>query len=150
MFKPEVESDALRVSVEAVAAVADGSATYSAQDDANASFQGLVGDAEGRIDWSRPAELLARFVRAMNPWPGAQTNLPEGRGLVLLDARAAPSSVAAPLGPGVVAEARTAFRVGTGDGVLELRTVKPAGKGAMDGADFLRGARLEPGAALGR
>ena len=39
--------------------------------------------------------------------------------------------------------------VATGDGALELVTVQPAGKGAMDGAAFLRGARLEVGARLG-
>ena len=42
-----------------------------------------------------------------------------------------------------------AFTVATGDGALDLLTVQPAGKPAMDGAAFLRGARLEAGLVLG-
>lgn len=56
---------------EAVAAVADGSATYTPQDESRASFQGLVGDAEARIDWGRPAAELDRQIRGCDPQPGA-------------------------------------------------------------------------------
>lgn len=57
--------------VAAVAAIADGSARFVAQDETNASFQGLVGDAEARIDWSRPAAVLDRQIRGCDPQPGA-------------------------------------------------------------------------------
>ena len=56
---------------EAVAAIADGSARFTAQDETRASFQGLVGDAEGRIDWGRPAVELDRQIRGCDPQPGA-------------------------------------------------------------------------------
>jgi methionyl-tRNA formyltransferase len=57
--------------VEAVAAVAAGSARYRPQDEAQASFHGLVGEAESRIDWGRPAAELDRLVRGCDPQPGA-------------------------------------------------------------------------------
>jgi methionyl-tRNA formyltransferase len=57
--------------VEAVAAVAAGTARYAAQDESRATFQGLVGDAEARIDWGRPAVELDRLVRGCDPQPGA-------------------------------------------------------------------------------
>ena len=57
--------------VEAVRAVADGSARYEPQEEAQASFQGLVGEAEARIDWSRPAAELDRLARGCDPQPGA-------------------------------------------------------------------------------
>ena len=41
--------------VEAVAQVARGTAAYRPQDEAAASFQGLVDDTVARIDWRRPA-----------------------------------------------------------------------------------------------
>jgi methionyl-tRNA formyltransferase len=56
---------------EAVAAVAAGTATYTPQDEAQASFQGLVGDAEARIDWRRPAPEVDRQIRGCDPQPGA-------------------------------------------------------------------------------
>jgi len=60
---------------EAVAAVADGSAAYTAQDETLASFQGLVGNAEARIDWQRPAAEVDRQIRGCDPQPGAWAQL---------------------------------------------------------------------------
>jgi methionyl-tRNA formyltransferase len=61
--------------VEAVARVADGSATFTPQDEARASFQGLVDDAAARIDWSRSAAEIDRLVRGCDPNPGAHARL---------------------------------------------------------------------------
>jgi methionyl-tRNA formyltransferase len=57
--------------VEAVARVANGSASYTPQDEARASFQGLVDDGVARIDWSRSAEQLDCLIRGCDPNPGA-------------------------------------------------------------------------------
>lgn len=57
--------------VEAVAAVADGTARFVPQDESLASFQGLVGEADARLDWRRPASELDRRVRGCDPQPGA-------------------------------------------------------------------------------
>jgi methionyl-tRNA formyltransferase len=99
----------------------------------------------GAIDWSKSADELARFVRAMNPWPGARCSDPQGRELVVLRARAIPTSVA---GPGTVLEVGQRFVVATGSGALELLELVPAGKRAMSGAEFLRGARIAVGELL--
>jgi methionyl-tRNA formyltransferase len=56
---------------EAVARVADGTATATPQTGSGASFQGLVDDEVARIDWSRPGEELDRLVRGCDPQPGA-------------------------------------------------------------------------------
>lgn len=61
--------------LQAVAAVADGTAQYSAQTERGASFQGLVGDPEARIDWSRPGAEVDRLIRGCDPQPGAHTRL---------------------------------------------------------------------------
>jgi methionyl-tRNA formyltransferase len=56
---------------EAVAAVAAGTARYEPQDESRASFQGLVGDAEARLDWKQDAAALDRRIRGCDPQPGA-------------------------------------------------------------------------------
>jgi len=56
---------------EAVNRVADGTAQLEPQDEARATFQGLMGDAEARVDWSLSAEPLDRLVRGCDPQPGA-------------------------------------------------------------------------------
>ena len=78
---------------EAVAAVADGSARCTAQDEAQASFHGLVGDAEGRIDWRRPASEIDRQIRGCDPQPGAWAEL-AGEPVRLYGARLLPGDVA--------------------------------------------------------
>jgi methionyl-tRNA formyltransferase len=87
---------------EAVAAVADGTARPRAQDESRASFQGLLGDADARIDWALPIERLDRLVRGCDPSPGAWAER-DGRVLRLFDARRAAEAASAP--PGTVLRA---------------------------------------------
>ena len=61
----------VEATAEAVARVANGSATYTPQDESRASFQGLVDDSVARIDWSRSAAEIDRLVRGCDPNPGA-------------------------------------------------------------------------------
>ncbi len=78
---------------EAVALVDRGEATLRSQDEADASFQGLVTDAVARIDWERPAEELARLVRGCDPQPGAHA-LRSGETVRLFDGRLLPGEAA--------------------------------------------------------
>jgi methionyl-tRNA formyltransferase len=92
---------------------------------------------EFRLDWTRPAEELARVVRAGNPRPGAWTEL-DGRRCKVLRAVVEPSADAAEGPPGSVDAAGC---VGTGDGRLRLVEVQPAGKAAMTASAWLAGRR---------
>ena len=49
----------------------------------------------------------------------------------------------------VVAAGAGGILVGTGQGVLALTEIQPSGKRAMPAAEWLKGARLEPGTVLG-
>jgi methionyl-tRNA formyltransferase len=60
---------------EAVAAVADGSAVFTAQVEEGASHEPLLRDEHARIDWSAPAEQIGRLVRGCDPNPGAWAEL---------------------------------------------------------------------------
>ena len=57
--------------VEAVELVASGRARYVAQDESRASHQGLVTDEVARLDWSKSAVELDRWIRGCDPNPGA-------------------------------------------------------------------------------
>ena len=56
---------------EAVAAIDAGTAVPRAQNEVEASHQGLVDDATARIDWKRSAVELDRWIRGCDPQPGA-------------------------------------------------------------------------------
>ena len=88
---------------------------------------------------AEPAELLARKVRAYNPWPVA--SLPwKGGALRVLKAHTAASAA-----DGGVAGLRTVQdglpAIVTAQGILVLDEVQPAGKRPMGGREFLQGAR---------
>jgi methionyl-tRNA formyltransferase len=95
----------------------------------------LIRKEAGRIDWSRPAVEIERMVRAYTPWPSAYT---AWRGEVfkvlaagVIPGRADPGSVVStPAGPAV----------GTGEGLLLLKTVQAAGKRAVPASAFANGA----------
>jgi methionyl-tRNA formyltransferase len=84
---------------------------------------------EFRIDPVRPAEELARLVRAGNPRPGAWM-LVDGRRVKVLRARALAGSGR----PGVLARSG---ELATGDGLLRIEQVQPEGRQPMSGAAWL-------------
>lgn len=77
----------LEAMLEAVDAIDRGIAKPRAQDEAGASFQGLVTDAVARIDWTRPAIEIDRLVRGCDPNPGAFAERASGAVVRLFDAR---------------------------------------------------------------
>lgn len=99
---------------------------------------------QARIDWTQPAAAIERMVRAYDPWPGAFTTW---RGEPLKIGRA---SVVAGMAPaGQVVRWQTGAAVGTGDGLLVLAAVQPAGRKMMGVAEFLAGRGEFVGAVLG-
>ena len=133
--------------LEALDLIESGRAHFTPQDSTQATYARKLTKEQGTLDWSKSADELARFVRAMNPWPGASTSDAKGRGLTVLVARALDRRVAAE--PGVVLETQDRFVVACGRGALDVVNLVPAGKRAMGGADFVRGARTAVGERLG-
>lgn len=119
----------------------------SRQDDERATYAPKLTREESLLNWSDPAEVLARQVRAYNPWPAAYTWF-SGERLRVLRAR----SVAGPTGPpGLVSrDGETGYpAVRCGEGTLLLLEVQGAGGKPLDGRDYLRGRRALEGAVLG-
>jgi methionyl-tRNA formyltransferase len=138
--------------VEALDTIEAGTATYTPQDPELVTLAPKLSKEDGRIDFDRSAEEISRHVRAMTTWPGARCTLEDGRDLVVLAARPFEglpdgSPEGSPDGSrrvpsGTRLDDKNALVFSSGDGTLvEFTRVKPAGKGAMDGAAFLRGLR---------
>src|SRR5207237_9297429 len=86
--------------LEAIAAIAAGTARAVAQDHAAASHAAMLDKADGLIDFAQPAAAVAARIRGVDPWPGAQAVL-RGQIVKLFRARAAAAAVA-PAAPGPV------------------------------------------------
>ncbi|MBK0026416.1 methionyl-tRNA formyltransferase [Stenotrophomonas sp. S48] len=95
--------------------------------------------AEAKLDWAQPADVLARTVRAFNPWPIAEATLAGERvrihGAVALD-------LAHGQAPGtVLAAGREGIDIACGQGALRLRVLQREGGKAITAADYLNARR---------
>ena len=70
--------------IEAAELVIAGRGAAVAQDEARASYEGLVGDAESEIHWGSHVEITHNLIRGCDPAPGAWTRH-DGRRLYLFD-----------------------------------------------------------------
>ena len=136
------------VSVKALDQLQDGSARFTPQDPARATFAKKILKEHGTLDWTLSASEIDRRVRAFTPWPGARTTAPNGTELGVLEVRVR-TDIAARAEPGTIVATKPALVVACGMDALEIRALKPAGKGRMDAAAWLNGARAEAGARLG-
>ena len=89
----------------------------------------------GRIDWDQSATQIERMTRAYTPWPTAFTSW-RGEPFKILRAAVLPGTAE----PGRVVTTHAGPAVGTGDGLLLLVEVQPAGKRPMAARSFLNGA----------
>lgn len=109
---------------------------------------------DGLIDWSQPAIVIERMIRAYEPWPGTYTTY-AGKTLKILDAQVLPDRPGreAPRNgeaPGSVIMVDQNIAVATGQGVLLLRQVQLAGKQPMSPDIFCLGQNEFVGARLGQ
>jgi methionyl-tRNA formyltransferase len=138
----ELAALAARMIGPAIDDLAAGRAAARPQPEDGVTYAAKIDKAEGRLDWTEPATLLERKLRALNPWPGCWTEL-EGQRLRVLAAEIASGRGS----PGEVLDER--LTVACGDGALRLTQVQPAGGSAMASAAFLRGHKVPVGLRLG-
>ncbi|MBK7878753.1 MAG: methionyl-tRNA formyltransferase [Planctomycetes bacterium] len=136
------------VAVEALDALEHGTARFTPQDPALATFARKIPKERGWIDWTKSALELDRHVRAFTPWPGARTTL-DGQDLTLIEARVRNDVEAVERTAGSVFATKHELFVACGTGTLQVLRLKPAGKGVLATDAWLRGARLAPDARLG-
>jgi len=113
------------------------------QSEPDATHAPKLSREDGRIDWTKSAEIIDRQIRAFDPWPGTTTAL-AGRPLKILAAKAADGSGA----PGTVLD--TTLTIACGRHAIRLTRVQLPGRDALDAEVFLRGHPVPPGTVLGR
>jgi methionyl-tRNA formyltransferase len=113
-----------------------------------------IDKSEAAIDWALSAEVLARRIRAFDPFPGMTVPLAMASGVETLKlwqavAEAAEAQAQAGAQPGSVLSAdASGVRVACGEGVLCLTQLQRPGGKRLSAADFLRGCPLQPGQRL--
>ena len=111
------------------------------QPDHGVTYAAKIDKAESRLDFTQPAAVVERSVRAFAPAPGAFFELDGERYRVL-----AAEAVAGDGDPGTVIDA--ALTIACGAGALRPSLVQRAGRPAMDTPALLRGRAIAAGTRL--
>ena len=127
----EIAPESLR---EAILLLAKGDAPRTAQESQLATYAPKLEREHGRIDWTEPAAVIERKIRAFNPWPGAFMEL-DKRKLKIFRATIVHRSGK----QGEILAAEKELIVAAGKDALSLDEVQLEGKRRMSAADFLRG-----------
>jgi len=129
--------------VETIALHASGLAHAEPQDHSKATYAPKLDRELARLVWQRDATALVRQIRALDPAPGAWTNL-NGTTLKLFGATPAPGSGEA----GAVLETGGRLVIAAGSGAVAVSEVQPAGKTRLPVEAWLRGRGVAVGQRL--
>ena len=109
------------------------------QPEAGVTYAHKLEKEEARLDWSQSADLLARKVRAFEPWPVAEAVVAgerlriHGAIAINLNHNAAPGTL--------LAASRQGIDIACAQGALRLRVVQRDGGKAITAADYLNARR---------
>jgi methionyl-tRNA formyltransferase len=123
-----------RLIVEALEMAACGGLPRTPQPAEGVTYAHKIDKAEAAIDWSQPAAVLERRIRAFDPFPGAATTL-DGEAIKVWRARLAEGS--GPPGT-VLAVDGDGPQVGCGEGALQLLDLQRPGGKRLPARTFLQ------------
>lgn len=124
----------------------DGVLAHQLQDEALSNYAPLLKKEDGRIDWTQSSVQIDRQIRALNPWPGTMTALPNGTRLKVLEGRSEDTICNDP--PGTVLDKNGLIACGM-KSTYRLLTVQPENSKAMTASAAANGGYLVPSQILG-
>ena len=134
-----------RLIVQALQTAAKGKLIATPQPTDGVTYAHKIEKVEAQIDWQLPADVIARRIRAFNPFPGASSAL--GSDVIKIQnahvlIATSPSKL---LVASILAVQNEGVDVATGDGVLRITQLQRSGSKSLAVADFLRGFAVTPG-----
>lgn len=118
--------------------------TPQKQSEEGVSYAGRLTREDGRIDWRKSAQEIARQIRAFTPWPGSFTEF-KGEIYRIGAVEIVPSSDK--MEAGMMKD--DALLIACGQDALRILKIQKAGKNMMAAESFLRGSHFPQGAILG-
>ncbi|MGN8106736.1 methionyl-tRNA formyltransferase [Paraburkholderia sp. 22098] len=122
----------------------NGKLTSTPQPAEGVTYAEKIGKHEAALDWRRPASVLARQVRAFDPFPGSVATLEDGTSIKIW--AAAPEPAQDGNAPGTITSVSAEGVVVTcGDGALRLTQLQKPGGKRLPVREFLAGFALAAG-----
>lgn len=148
------------VLMEAVNALADGTAEREEQDESLMTYAPKLLRHHGEIDWNKPATQVARTIRAYHSWPGTFTIYPSVKSgtdkvLKIFPPVDLYAGIRKPVSarPGMVLESGPEGMLvscgGSRGGAVLITTMQPPGARKMNAESFFAGHKIMPGTILG-
>jgi methionyl-tRNA formyltransferase len=131
--------------------LAAGTATRLPQNPALATRAPKLSREIAWVDFAQPAAAVSARLRGMSPWPAIQVEITDAHGKPRGTAAILKCQVTASLQPHAPADCGKALpdrTIACGIGSIELLTIQPAGKKAMDAHAFANGYNIATGARL--
>jgi len=119
------------------------------QNSVEASVAPRMKKEDGKIDWNKSPEEIEAHIRAMQPWPGAYTWIPDGQDQKMLKVFSVILSRRAKGKPGEIVDVNShGILVAAKKGGVLLREVQLEGRKRMTAVEYARGAGLVAGVVL--
>jgi len=127
--------------------IENGTAVYEVQNDAEATYAGMISKADGFTDFDEPAEQIERKIRAFIEWPACYSYL-DGQQVKFYKAEVIDEE---PDGePGTVSSTdKKSYFINCRSGKLRVLEQQLQGKKRMSAGDFMRGHKLSAGDRFG-
>ncbi len=130
----EIGAEAL---IETLAMIEIGGFEETPQDHSRATYAPKLDRAQARLDWSRAAVEVSRWMRGLDDSPGAWSEL-EGAGPVKLFRPRVEIRAGAP-GEVLDVDPEVGVLIAAGEDAVRVREVQPAGKRRMSAGEWMRG-----------
>ena len=132
-----------RLIVEALKLAARSGLAPVPQPEGGVTYAHKIEKAQAAVDWNQPADVIARRIRAFDPFPGATATL-NGETVKLWRADVVPGSTSQMAGR-ITAVSGAGVQVCCGEGAVRLTQLQRAGGKRLAVADFLCGFDMKPG-----
>lgn len=131
--------------VKALDSIAEGKASFIAQDESLATFTPKLKKEDGRIEWDRPAAEVHNKVRAFYGWPGTFSRL-NGRVIKIWATEPVELPAQAGLTPGQIAAIdNDGITVACGRGALRIKELQAEGGKRMKASAYVLGNNVSVG-----
>ncbi len=114
------------------------------QKESEMTYAKKIKKEEMYLVWSETSEKLYNLIRALNPAPGART-LFRNKELIILESEIGDKKIP----PGTIYVEGKNLYVGTGNGSLIIKRLKPENRRAISALDFINGFRIKEGERIG-
>ena len=131
--------------IESVDLVRTGNAPKIVQDESKATYEGWCKAEDVDVDWSASTSAVFNMIRGANPQPGANTTF-NGTRVSLYDASLFAPSSSKPAETGLLlASGESGITISTGDGSVNFRRLKTAGRKKVSAAEWTESAGAKIG-----